>query len=371
MELTAVQLALALVAAAAVGSGIGWYVHRNGELGRKEAHEAFCREMSNAAGTARDRARGEKDELDEKLNALRAEHRACESTIKNLRSRLATFDISKVESGERIVALERSLSDLEPQLEKAEADRSLLRKALRQRENSIRSIEGNLAAARSAAEDSGCTSERQQDEIRQLRHETQEIRTAHTDCGARIRELESLLEKSNHLRQQLEDRQRSLTKSESEVKTLSASCTEFERRSEERAGAVRALEAELAHARDSHAGCGRKAAADEARIEELESLVEEQDRARAEGKPTWLLSAAQGDPDDLKLIKGVGPVLERRLHDLGVFHYRQLALLTAAETEWIAPRLRVTTEKIVREQWAAQAWQHLSGDEAATGDDAG
>ncbi len=365
------QIALALVAAAAAGGGIGWYAHRTGELGRKDAHEAYCREMSNAAGTARDRARSERDEFEEKLNALRTEHQACDSTIKSLRSRLATFDISKVESGERIEALQRSLSDLEPQLEKAEADRSMLRKALRQRETSIRSIEGNLVAARSAADDSGSTVERQQDEIRQLRHEAEEIRTTHTDCGARIRELETLLEKSTHLRQQLSDRERSLTKSESEVKTLRASCAELQRRSEERAGAVRALEAELAHARDSHADCGRKATADEARIEELESLLEEQDRARAEGKPTWLLTAAQGDPDDLKLIKGVGPVLERRLHDLGVFHYRQLALLTAAETEWIAPRLRVTTEKIVREQWATQAWQHLSGDQAATGDDAG
>jgi predicted flap endonuclease-1-like 5' DNA nuclease len=35
-------------------------------------------------------------------------------------------------------------------------------------------------------------------------------------------------------------------------------------------------------------------------------------------------------PDDLKVIKGVGPVIERKLNDAGVYTFEQLGNLTAS-----------------------------------------
>ena len=49
-----------------------------------------------------------------------------------------------------------------------------------------------------------------------------------------------------------------------------------------------------------------------------------------------------GAPDDLKLIVGVGPVLERMLQQLGVTTYRQIALLDRARHRRVrreAPRV--------------------------------
>ena len=40
------------------------------------------------------------------------------------------------------------------------------------------------------------------------------------------------------------------------------------------------------------------------------------------------LAAPQGDADDLKQIKGVGPAFEKKLNDAGVFHFWQIASMT-------------------------------------------
>ena len=48
------------------------------------------------------------------------------------------------------------------------------------------------------------------------------------------------------------------------------------------------------------------------------------------------VSAPRDDrPDDLKLIKGVGPVLEALLHRLGYYHFDQIAAWTPAEVAWV------------------------------------
>ena len=43
------------------------------------------------------------------------------------------------------------------------------------------------------------------------------------------------------------------------------------------------------------------------------------------------LSAAQGDADDLKQIKGVGPAFEKKLNEAGIYHFWQIAALTDAQ----------------------------------------
>ena len=55
-------------------------------------------------------------------------------------------------------------------------------------------------------------------------------------------------------------------------------------------------------------------------------------------RPAALTAARDGGPDDLKLIKGVGPKLEALLHSLGFFHFDQVANWTEAEIAWVDPR---------------------------------
>jgi NADH-quinone oxidoreductase subunit E len=59
-------------------------------------------------------------------------------------------------------------------------------------------------------------------------------------------------------------------------------------------------------------------------------------------------------PDDLKLISGVGPRIEGILHDLGIYTYAQIASWKKAEREWVDGYLKFKG-RIEREDWVKQA----------------
>ena len=75
----------------------------------------------------------------------------------------------------------------------------------------------------------------------------------------------------------------------------------------------------------------------------------------------------EAEPDDLKLIVGIGPVLERMLHSQGVSSFRQIARWTDRDVSDFDARFPEFPGRIVRDQWVTQARAlHLSkyGDSA-------
>jgi predicted flap endonuclease-1-like 5' DNA nuclease len=70
---------------------------------------------------------------------------------------------------------------------------------------------------------------------------------------------------------------------------------------------------------------------------------------------------ARSEPvrDDLKLIKGIGPVLERRLHELGVKSFADLAALTPERVKEIDEAIEFPG-RIERERWIEQAKELLA-----------
>ena len=64
---------------------------------------------------------------------------------------------------------------------------------------------------------------------------------------------------------------------------------------------------------------------------------------------------APGTPDDLKLIVGVGPVIERMLHQLGIGTYRQIARWSDRDIDEIDARLREFPGRVRRDAWVTQA----------------
>lgn len=72
-----------------------------------------------------------------------------------------------------------------------------------------------------------------------------------------------------------------------------------------------------------------------------------------DGKPE-LFEKPQGEADDLKLIKGVGPKLEETLNALGVWHYSQIAGWRKKEVEWVDANLKFKG-RIERDDWIKQA----------------
>lgn len=66
------------------------------------------------------------------------------------------------------------------------------------------------------------------------------------------------------------------------------------------------------------------------------------------------LSAPQGEADDLKRIKGVGPVLEGKLNDAGIFHFWQVAALTGEQIESLEEEMSFPG-RVERDGWLEQA----------------
>ena len=66
------------------------------------------------------------------------------------------------------------------------------------------------------------------------------------------------------------------------------------------------------------------------------------------------LSGPQGEADDLKLIKGVGKVLEGKLNDAGIFHFWQVAALKADQITELEEEMSFPG-RITRDDWVSQA----------------
>ena len=78
--------------------------------------------------------------------------------------------------------------------------------------------------------------------------------------------------------------------------------------------------------------------------------------AVANGKqPKGLKAAKRGKADDLQIIEGIGPALEKLLQGLGIFHFDQIAQWGAAEIAWIDGNLKGFKGRATRDKWVAQA----------------
>ena len=63
---------------------------------------------------------------------------------------------------------------------------------------------------------------------------------------------------------------------------------------------------------------------------------------------------ADREPDDLKLIKGIGRVLEGKLHEFGIYHLEQLAAMTPEEVAKVDAAMDFPG-RIERDRWIDQA----------------
>ena len=83
------------------------------------------------------------------------------------------------------------------------------------------------------------------------------------------------------------------------------------------------------------------------------SLLDNGESDKAD-RPATLDAPEGGKADDLKQIKGIGPKIEGLLHELGVYHFAQVAAWNDANKEWVDDYLRFKG-RIDREDWIAQA----------------
>ena len=75
---------------------------------------------------------------------------------------------------------------------------------------------------------------------------------------------------------------------------------------------------------------------------------------RGEEEPVASGTASSSEPDDLTRIKGVGKVLEGRLHELGITTFEQLAALGPDDVARASARMGFG-DRVERDAWIAQA----------------
>jgi large subunit ribosomal protein L15 len=71
--------------------------------------------------------------------------------------------------------------------------------------------------------------------------------------------------------------------------------------------------------------------------------------------------ATDGEPDDLKKIKGIGPKFEGDLNAKGVYYFRQIAAWTAKDIKMIDEIIDSFPGRIERDEWVKQAAELAKG----------
>lgn len=74
-------------------------------------------------------------------------------------------------------------------------------------------------------------------------------------------------------------------------------------------------------------------------------------------------TATKSEADDLKEINGIGPAYEKRLNQIGIYTFEQIAKLKAADKNELEAIEGITREKIEAEDWVKQAKAFLKNKE--------
>lgn len=93
-----------------------------------------------------------------------------------------------------------------------------------------------------------------------------------------------------------------------------------------------------------------------------------EDKANAVGKrPAGAEKPAKGEGDDLKRIHGVGPAIAKKLSELGIHRFDQIASWGREEERWVGAVLSFPG-RVARDEWVRQAGELARGEEPSKPD---
>lgn len=311
-------LLLALVVGFLLGAGLYRARYRQAaqeSLSGGEASRAEIEQLTEALSTARLALRGESKDR-ERAQARVAE---LESAVSSADRRIETA-ISRAQ------ALEESLDKERQVLTEADA---ALRELREEHQKSLHQLEEAVAERSQIA---GQIDTRQT-EVEVL---TRDRDTWQSDAQAalrRVKELENELYAANARAEGAEEDRR----------VLHVQLESVERRTEEMVLRSNAQTQTIAER--------------EARIHDLErqlSLAPEDLGELPALNEAGFFASRPREIDDLKLISGVGPKLERLLNGLGIYQYQQIALMTSGQVAWVNEQLSFKG-RIERDNWIKQA----------------
>jgi predicted flap endonuclease-1-like 5' DNA nuclease len=99
----------------------------------------------------------------------------------------------------------------------------------------------------------------------------------------------------------------------------------------------------------------------ELELEEKEALLKRISERKHMIDYSRIGTARKEDANDLKLISGIGPFIEERLHTLDIYTYEQISKFTREDEEAVTEAIEFFPGRIERDDWVGQAKKLAGG----------
>jgi predicted flap endonuclease-1-like 5' DNA nuclease/uncharacterized protein YoxC len=218
----------------------------------------------------------------------------------------------------------------------------------------------------------------------ELQRQLKEIRS---NLEAAVTERDTLRDSAsaNNFAEQLEQKNARIEKLDAELKNWQDRLPPLIERYQQRNAEAEELESRLAEAQERITALEDMLGSEETRVEPVDqealtdgmdasndpidgndqSIIEEVEAVDDDSDEELLEAAVIVDDqdvvldssprDDLKLIKGVGPAIEKTLNELGISRFDQIAQMSEYDIDRVANRLKGFRSRIYREDWIGQA----------------
>lgn len=279
----------------------------------------------------------ERDELGQKLSRSHA-------LVIAAKNRIADLQAEAEKTKERHDAQLESLSDerklLERKIEGAKSEQESLRNLLMASKSEHESVSNMLASAQSRLDE---LSELElkvvslEADNAELKHEAAQATREAESLRRDVAEMSALKEQNRELVHCLESMESSRKQYEDDARRYRDQYEQSEHESETLRFKLGDIEQNLVD------------------LQQAESDARKV-KAEVDGKtPSFGLKKPNGELDDLTEIVGIGKVFEKTLHDLGIYHFRQIAAFGPAEIARINTELKEFRGRIEQDDWIGQA----------------
>jgi|GEM_PF-4274824 len=84
-------------------------------------------------------------------------------------------------------------------------------------------------------------------------------------------------------------------------------------------------------------------------------VVEDEFEVHSEHAGDEVLDMSEMEKDDLTMIHGIGPYIQKKLYEMGISLYKQIAQLTEEDIEEIGKSINYFPSRIIRDNWKESA----------------
>jgi len=336
-ELTAIHIAL-LVVTTIIGAVAGWILRGKRSKEEKAAVSAEWQNQIDAQGREHARLLDQNKSLMEQVSQYSAQHTDAKNRAKEL-------SMAVQEAFQRRDELQREIKDIRGNLEKALSERDQLASSMQShddRENLLREKDARIEKLATELENWQNRLPPLIERFRQRNEEAERLEAELAEARERILELEN----SQEVAAASETRIEPVEYPDELTDGREASndpADDYPAATDDDLDDVGATTDDLD---DVEPLAEEVAAEEEAFVSDVEEPV-----AGNDSEPPL----PRDSRDDLKMIKGVGPAIEKTLNEMGIFRFRQIADMSEYEIDRVARRLKGFHSRIYREDWIGQA----------------